>query len=191
MAKQLIDKKYSNRSVKLNIKPGFCYYCEKDLLPEDIFCMDCGFPQKKSETEQRVFIGNKRKQVKELEELYKHQKGARQTLLILFVINLLLFLFYLFSEDASLADAISQGVLAALYAGLWIWSKTQLRQATFTGIIIYLTFLVLYAIFDPISIISGLMFKAIIIFALVSGYVSVKKADAFKKEMEGKNLFNK
>lgn len=59
--------------------------------------------------------------------------------------------------------------LAALYLGLWQWSKQQPLGATAAGLGIYVTLLVGNALVDPFTLARGVIFKVIILVVLIRG----------------------
>lgn len=180
--------KYGGRSRRLNITEGQCYYCKTSLDPEINYCESCGFPQKGGETEQRVFIGNQRKKISELEELIKLEKGGRQVLFLLAGLNLIVAGVQAFVHE-SLPDTIAYLVITGLYAGLGYLSRKKPFQALVAGLVLYLTFIAIYALVDITTLYSGPVIKLVMILGLASGINSIRKAEKLRKEIEGKNLY--
>ena len=138
--------------------------------------------------EQRVFIGNQRKKISELEELIKLEKGGRQALFILAGFNLIIAGVQAFVYE-SLADTIAYLIITGLYAGLGYISRKKPFQALVAGLVLYLTFIAIYAAVDITTLYSGLIIKSVMIFGLGSGISSIRKAERLRKEIEGKNLY--
>ncbi len=94
------------------------------------------------------------------------------------------------ASNSSRSDAGALGVLittmslAAIFLGLWIWGRKSPFPALLTTLIIFVTFHLLDAVFDPTAILRGIIVKILILTGLGT---ALKKAymDKRRKELEG------
>jgi hypothetical protein len=66
--------------------------------------------------------------------------------------------------------------LAAVMAGLWMWSKRTLLPAIITALAIYVAVQIASAMYDPATLAQGLIMKILVIVALVKGVQSALAA---------------
>lgn len=71
--------------------------------------------------------------------------------------------------------------LSAIFFGLWIWAKKAPFAALLTTLIVFVTFHLLDAVIDPISLVQGIVIKIVILAGLVT---ALKKAYIAKRERE-------
>ena len=71
--------------------------------------------------------------------------------------------------------------LAVIYFGLWFWAKKSPFPALLTTLIVFLTFHLLDAVFDPASLFRGIIVKIVLVAGLAT---AVKKAYVKKREAE-------
>jgi hypothetical protein len=71
--------------------------------------------------------------------------------------------------------------LAAIYFGLWFWSKKALFAALLTTLIVFLTFVALDAVVEPLSLLRGIIIKIVVVAGLCT---ALKKAYVEKRERE-------
>jgi hypothetical protein len=160
-----------------------CFYCSSSPLPETIvFCPSCGFPQRGSELEQKRFIVGRKQLGKNVNESEASIGIAR---IVLFALGLLdgAVAAWCFSQGNRI-DGIAYASIAAIYIGLGLWAGKKPFPALLTGLIVYLTFLLLAAIVDPASILSGLILKIAIGSAFVYGMRAVKNSEDLRKQMQ-------
>ena len=81
--------------------------------------------------------------------------------------------------EARMIFVVNYG-LAAVMIGLWFWARSAPFPALLTALCVYLAVLVLNALVDPSTIMSGLFLKIIVISALGLGL----KAAAGQRAME-------
>jgi hypothetical protein len=71
--------------------------------------------------------------------------------------------------------------LAAIYFGLWIWGKKAPFAAILTALIVFITFHLLDAVLDPMSLARGIIVKIAVLVGLSS---ALKTAYTKKREAE-------
>lgn len=71
--------------------------------------------------------------------------------------------------------------LAAVFFGLWLWGRSHPFPALLTALIVLVTFHLLDAVLDPLSLLRGIIMKVVIIVGLCT---ALKKAYFAKREKE-------
>jgi hypothetical protein len=156
-----------------------CYHCkQKDLNAEEMFCPNCGFPQKGTQEEQRKFILEYRLKHSAIREGKKNITRARNYLFFVAFLNFMTFAF------AGSIGIIIGLILAGIYVGLALWSIKKPFPALLTGLITYVTLLIFFGILDPINLLAGVFWKIAIIVALVYAIYSVKDIEKLEKEVK-------
>ena len=113
----------------------------------------------------------------------KHIRNARNMLFIVAGVQLLAGLFAVKDQEEpgkTISIAIVVGV-ALIFAGLAFWTKKKPFAALLTALILYGSLLILDAIFEPSSIIRGIILKIGIIVSLISGIRNAREAEDLKK----------
>ena len=97
-------------------------------------------------------------------------RAARSSLLWVGILTALGQIFAFAQSGGSDATGLIVGLgVAALYAGLWQWSKQQPLGATGAGLGIYVTLLVGTAVVAPATLAQGLIFKIVVLVLLIRG----------------------
>jgi UDP-N-acetylmuramyl pentapeptide phosphotransferase/UDP-N-acetylglucosamine-1-phosphate transferase len=113
----------------------------------------------------------------------KHIRNARNMLFIVAGVQLVAGFFSVKDQEEpgkTISIAIVVGV-ALIFAGLAFWTKKKPFAALLTALILYGSLLILDAIFEPSSIIKGIILKVAIIVSLISGIRNAKEAEDLKK----------
>ncbi|EDM35744.1 hypothetical protein PBAL39_06181 [Pedobacter sp. BAL39] len=165
---------------------ALCTACTAVYQPEDVFCNGCGFPIKGTERDQELHLANR--QVKEIDlvELNEKVESARKSLFWIAGLTAVFSLIgYATAGDAQDASAIviTNAILVAAFVGLGFWASTKPVAALISGLSLYLIIHLLNAIVEPMSILSGIIAKVLIIGYLIKGIRSVLEADKIKKEL--------
>ncbi len=160
-----------------------CFYCDSSPLPgEAFFCPSCGFPQRGTEPEQRRFILNKKQMDKNVKETEASIGIARIVLFGLGLLNGGIGAWWLSNEDR--IGGITQLVVAAIYVALGLWAGKKPFPALLTGLILYLTFVLLTAIINPLTLFSAIIIKIAIVSSLIYGMRAVKIAENMRNRMK-------
>jgi len=162
-----------------------CYHCKRpDIKEDEIFCPNCGFPQRGNHDDQRRFIA-KFNVIKMFGDEYSAAVNkARNILFVLSVLNVLAGVLLGIVINKDIPVLIGSVLSAAIYLALGLWSRKKPFPAIITGLFVYITFIVIAALFNPASIISGLIWKGLIISGFVYGYRGAKEAEHIKEQME-------
>jgi hypothetical protein len=84
-------------------------------------------------------------------------------------------------EGGAIGSLIATTVLAAIFFGLWLWGRKSPFPALLTALIVFVTFHLLDAVVDPMSLLRGIIMKVVIIGGLAT---ALKKAYIAKREKE-------
>jgi hypothetical protein len=143
-----------------------CYCCKSDCNESDSFCGTCGYPLKGTQEEQKKFSVNYSANRYEKEIILKQVRDAR---IVLFVIAAFTVIqgFIQYYKQASGMLLIISLIMAGIYTGLAFWARYKAFAAIFTGLLIYLSIIILNAVFVPMSILSGIILKIIFIGAFI------------------------
>jgi len=165
-----------------------CPACNVDASTDDAFCPGCGYPFKGTEYEQRMFSANRNAKEIDLDEADKKIRRASNTLFFIggttMVVGLAL---YAIDKDPSTKNnlLITNCILAVIYAGLGFWCKKKPLAAIISGLSLYVLLIIFNAIINPLSIVSGIIFKIIFIGLFINGIKSTLEAEKLKKELNG------
>ena len=166
--------------------PVFCGSCNTQTNNADAFCDNCGYPLKGTQEEQNAFISDRTYKEIDLEDYNKKIRSAGVALYwiagLCFVSGVIV---YAIDKDESTRTGllIINTILTMIFVFLGAWSKKKPLAAIISGATLYGILLILYAIDNPISIISGIWVKIIIIGALIKGIKSAIDAEKLKKEL--------
>lgn len=108
----------------------------------------------------------------------KHIKRARNILFIISGMQIVsaVLLSRRYNSDMGIAIWIEALIVAALFAGLGFWAKSNPYKAILTGIIAYISYQGLLAIIDPASIVQGIILKVLVVVFLFLGLSDAKKS---------------
>lgn len=117
----------------------------------------------------------------------KHIKNARIILFIIAALQLIGVFTSMSLPDPARWISIAVFVFfGGIFVGLALWTHRKPYTALLVALIVYISLLVLDAIFDPSTIYKGIVLKIIIIVMLISGLRNGKVAQDMK-EAFGKN----
>lgn len=162
-----------------------CYYCKSTGLKEsDMFCPNCGFPQRGGQDKMKNFIWNIKNKKTLLEEHKKSVNKARNILYILAGLNLLFGLILGVFTGLNIAVLISCVIAAGIYFILGLWSRKQPFPAILSGLFVYIVIQVMGAIADPDTLYHGIPLKLVFISGFIYGYKGVKDSKKLEMELE-------
>ena len=181
---QLEKERIRQKSQIIISNPAVCYYCKSTGLSEtDIFCANCAFPQGGTQSEMKKFIWNIHNKKKLLADQKKAVNKARNILYILAGVHLLAGILGL-AIMASVPFFIVLAIQSGIYLGLGLWSRRQPFPAILTGFFIYMVFIVIDAVDNPSSLLSGIIWKIIFIAGFVYGYKGAKDSKMLEAELQ-------
>ena len=165
---------------------NFCACCAVKFDENDFYCNSCGYPLQGSEEEQKNHIANRSIKEIDLEDFHKNIKSATNSLYWvagLFALGGLITTFQLPNSEDIAAHLITYVILISAFLALAVWGKQKPLPAIISGLSLYVIIQIVNAIFDPITILSGIILKIIIIVCLIKGIKAALEADKIKKEL--------
>jgi predicted nucleic acid-binding Zn ribbon protein len=165
-----------------------CPACQAPAAPGQVFCERCGKriqapaknPVRRKPTYgQNIGVEHRRKTI----------RNARISLMVVGVLLVFgaLFANYALNQEIAKVKAnpelvlnhavvnqvkaiiVANFILAGVFIGLFIWAGFNPFAASLTGLVLYVTLLVIAAAMDPLTLIQGWLIKIIIISALIAG----------------------
>ena len=162
----------------INLK---CACCNTEYNSTDIHCASCGFPFQGTEQERHQYLVQYISNRNDKEEAQSKIKSSKIVLYLLAAFTIVWSIISFFN-DADIKLIIMNLLLAFLYAGLGYWSNTKPFAAIFTGGLIYLGIIILNAVFEPLTIIQGIIFKVFFIAAFTKAAYGAYKFKISKIE---------
>jgi hypothetical protein len=164
-----------------------CSLCKKAVPKSEIFCSNCGYPSHGTADQKAFYKVQRAKKRTALNEAKQSIVWAITILGIMtflnLVISLVIWINIADNQGGSLETAIGCGIYAILYGGLSIWSYYKPFPAILSGFILYITSILIQAIVEPATLVSGPIWKLLIITAFIKAIVSAKKHVALEKEL--------
>lgn len=119
----------------------------------------------------------------------KEVNNARTTLFVITGLYILIGIYeaFIMSEHALIFGVIDW-IVAGIFLGLALFSFKQPFTALLSGLIVYVTILLLLALTDPSTLFHGIIWKLAIIYYLIMGIkisrnMESRKTDAFKSDL--------
>ena len=162
-----------------------CDYCSEIVFHQNRNCINCGYPIKGSQEEQRQFISFKGRLKHEVKELKTKVENAQITF---YVLSGLFFLIGVISystlkeEELSLDALIGNLILCAIFLALAGWSKSKPVVCILLGLIIYIISQIIGVIVGYSIPFNGILMKGIVIVVLIKGLISALDAERIKRE---------
>ncbi|WP_186991824.1 hypothetical protein [Constantimarinum furrinae] len=145
-----------------------CSFCDTEMQPEQFYCEQCGFPERKTEFEKSRFHAKRVRKKQWTQEASGKIRSGRISLFVVAAISLLtgIFYFYRYEDNATL---IASAILAIIYLGLGFWSQQRPLIALILGLLVFVTTIVINGLFEPETIYKGIILKIFIIAYLGKG----------------------
>lgn len=151
-----------------------CYCCRSHYKENDIFCGACGYPLNGSPEEQKQYSIQFTLNKIDKENAQSKVSEARIVLFALSIFTLISCVVGYLGNASGVLLAINI-ILACIYAGLGFWASKKAFAAIFTGGLIYITIILLNGIFDPVTILQGIIFKVIFVVGFIKAAYSAYK----------------
>jgi len=148
-----------------------CSQCSSLMNNNDVFCNSCGFPEKGTSQEQAKFHARVVMKKSNKNDATKKVKSARNTLYFVGGFTGLIGIgsYFLLADVAILVTNV---ILAAIYVVLALWSTKKPLAALLSGLLLYITVIVINGVFEPETLYQGVIWKVIIISYLGKGLYS-------------------
>jgi hypothetical protein len=172
----IIEKESVNSTIK-------CSLCGTELAEIEIFCSNCGYPEKGTDSDKKKFNANQQINEIDYNEAKRKINNAKYILFVIGGLNLILGFVLGFKMENSNAVIIESVIIAVIYVGLGFWCNSKPLPAIIAGLILYLTLIILNMIIDPITIIQGIIWKIVIIGAFIKGISAAREAQELLKKI--------
>jgi hypothetical protein len=162
-----------------------CAACNVQVLNNDEYCCNCGYPLKGAEQDQKDFILKKdfaRVDVAEFNKRINKAGNYLYYLAFFFTFSSIITFFARRNDPELLGMIVPLLVLAVVFLGLGWYSKQKPLACIISGLALYIIALLLIYINNPSRIASGILFKIIIIGYLIKGIKSAIEIEKVKKE---------
>jgi len=84
-------------------------------------------------------------------------------------------------RGAARLEAVILGTLGVVFFGLWWWAQTNAFAAALTALLLFATVLLVQALIEPKSLVSGLIVKGVIMVALFSAVSAGHRERAYAR----------
>jgi hypothetical protein len=163
-----------------------CPACAAQATTDDAFCNGCGYPLQGTEKEQQMFLSVRDAKSFDLDEAHKKIKRSSNALFFIGGLTVIAGLAaYAVSKDHStkINVLLTNVILGAIYVVLGFWCKKKPLAAIISGLSLYVLIFVLNAVVNPLTIVSGIIFKIVIVGMFINGIKSAIEAEKIKKEL--------
>lgn len=157
-----------------------CALCRKEVPISEIFCSNCGYPANGTEPQKLKY---KQQRAARKAELQNVKKKVNRSAVVLFIIGALntLMGMLIAEDDITLIVYI---IIGAIFIGIGFWVYKAPLPAALTGLIFYITLIVLSAILDPMSLVKGILWKVLIVSSLIYSISNAKLVKKMEEELE-------
>ncbi|MBV7268788.1 hypothetical protein [Winogradskyella luteola] len=163
--------------ISIETKEPTCSICKTAMDTEEIYCSECGFPEKGTDKEVAQFHARRAMENNQHMDADKKIKSARNVLYVMAGITLVFGIISFFNNQ-DIAVLVTNVILGVIYLALGSWTSQKPLVAILLGLLLYLTTVIISAILLPETLIKGIIFKIIIIAYLGKGVYS---ASSIKK----------
>ncbi|NQX96394.1 MAG: hypothetical protein HRT73_00750 [Flavobacteriales bacterium] len=148
-----------------------CSQCSTSMNESDVFCNSCGFPEKGTSREQAKFHAKAVMKKSNKNDADKKVKSARNTLYVVggFTGVVGVSSYFLAGDVAVLVTNL---ILSGIYVLLGFWSTKKPLAALLSGLLLYITVVVINGVFEPETLYKGIIWKILIITYLGKGLYS-------------------
>lgn len=156
-----------------------CQHCTTVVASTETYCHKCGFPVKGTEHQQKRFLIDK-----ELKEIYKDENTgfdndkvntAQNIIFALAFLNVIGSIYYYVVTESPFVLMLSL-FISLVYAILGFWAKQKPLPAILCCLVLYITLIILNGLFDPTTLLRGIIIKIIIIVYLIKGIKASNEA---------------
>jgi len=165
---------------------NYCQSCSAQAAVDDQFCAGCGYPLKGTEEEQKTFLMNKSYKELNLDEANRQVKRASYALYYVAGATLVSgLILYGLNKDGSQSGAVLliNVMIAAIFAAIGFWCTRKPLAGIITGASLYALIVILNAVSNPLTIMSGIIFKIFIVGCFIRGIKAALEAEKLKKEL--------
>jgi len=162
-----------------------CAACYKTVSNDDVYCINCGYPLKGSEKDQKYFIQKRDFAEIDMVSFNKQLKNAANTLYYLAGVFVFygIIIFFLKKDDPDvLAMVIPNLILAIVFLALGGYTHKKPLACIVSGLCLYVIVQILFIIDNPTNLAYGIIVKIIIIGYMIKGIKGAIEIEKIKKE---------
>lgn len=165
-----------------------CEQCGNIVEPTETFCNRCGFPQNGTQDQMDNFLRNQFMEKEKIEAAKKKIKNAKIMLGIVAGLQVLGGLIFLAADDqdGGLVMGI-QLIVALLFLGCMFWVDKNPVTAMIVALSIYILIILIGALADPATLVSGILVKVLVIGALARGITAAREAKHIQESIPDYN----
>jgi hypothetical protein len=160
-----------------------CENCKQEVDHENVFCPSCGYPVKGTDQQRYAYSVQLSRRKSMLGDAEKRIKEARTAIFVVAGLTFIGGLFVGISKDNSAAMVVNF-ILTILYLIFAAWCTKNPFGAILTAFIVYVTTIILNAIVEPATLISGIIVKILVVIALIKGIQSALEAKRLMQELQ-------
>ncbi len=149
-----------------------CSQCKVELNPEDVYCPNCGFPERADESEKSRYIHRIQLKKNVITDAKKKLKNVKILLWVVIVLNFLYGIILLANDSIDLA--IGSLISAAIYVGCLIWVGKQPLIGIMAAFIFWILIQAIVVFSEPTLIFNGIILKIIFIVIFIKGINSAR-----------------
>lgn len=163
-----------------------CSRCNTQLTEEDIFCPNCGYPEKASEEEKKKYDYRIKLRQDIVDDAKKKLKNVKILLYVIIGLNVVLGIYYL-TDEFTVADGIGNLIAALIFAGCLVWVNKKPLAGILAAFIFWLLLQLSVVLIDPALLFSGLLLKVLFFGVFIKGITSARDYVKYTAQLEEMN----
>ncbi|MBV6641124.1 MAG: hypothetical protein KI791_10410 [Cyclobacteriaceae bacterium] len=164
-----------------------CSKCNSILNDEDVYCPNCGYPERADESEKGKYEYRIKLKKDVLEDAEKKMKSVKILLYVIAGLNFAMGLYYL-SEDLTFYDGIGSLIAAGIFIACVVWVNKQPLTGILAAFIFWILLQLSVVLVDPALIFSGIILKVVFIAIFIKGINSARDYQKFSQQLKEINV---
>lgn len=160
-----------------------CSNCKIPLYENDLFCGNCGYPERGDSNEKYKFNYNINLKKEAIEKAGKKLRNVKILLYVIAGINFLVGIYYLMNE-VTFVDGIGSLIAAAIFVGFVFWVNKQPLTGILAAFIFWIVLQLSVVLDDPALLFRGLLLKIIFIAIFVRGISSAREVKKYSEQLK-------
>jgi len=156
-----------------------CPTCKSDFKTKPVSCSKCGYPFSGTDKERATFIGQQILKKGDVSDTKDKVKRARIILWIIGGINILFSL--LIYQNFPLLIGV---ILGLIFIGFGFLTYRKPFISILTPLILLVSYYIFLGIYNPNTLIQGVIWKIVILSSLVFALIGLIKAEKIRKESD-------
>ncbi|PIB36843.1 hypothetical protein BFP72_16275 [Reichenbachiella sp. 5M10] len=157
-----------------------CKNCKNEVGQETALCPTCEFPIHGTEEVQGIFFSKQIRQKSDVEESIKKLKTARNILFGLGGFYVLVPFTPLMNSTSSVT--LTSAIIGVLFIGFGFFTFKKPKIALLVPLALIILYYLALLLINPGYLITGLLWKILVLMGVGYGYTSVSKANKILKE---------